>query len=135
MDRKDIEDVSAYMLFEATGDSEVDYNPIMDDDVAHEFPRNVVDDDDDDAESCSYDASEICDIGKLNGYESCDGDGDAKNEDEEEKEEEALVYGISYCTDEEHSISKPSAVDSVSEQEVVDEREKNRLFWEACLAS
>ena len=74
---------SSYMLIEASGDSEADWNPFAMGEHAYEIGRA-----DDDAQSCIYDDSETC-----------------------------------------------NAADELNGQEFVDEMEKNRLFWEACLAS
>ncbi|XP_027349378.1 uncharacterized protein LOC113860987 [Abrus precatorius] len=123
MDMKNPYDVSSScMLLEATGDSEVDCSPIMGD-HAFEFGRA----DDDDAQSCSYDNSETFSAAELDGYESLnDDDGDEKKND---------VHGTSYCEDDEMQGHNKSCVSDDSGQELVDEMEKNRLFWEACLAS
>ncbi|OIW06769.1 hypothetical protein TanjilG_11494 [Lupinus angustifolius] len=75
----------------------------------------------------SYDGSDICNVAELNmNDEPCD--------DKEMKEVEKMdgTYGASYCEDDE--IHK-SYVSSDSSQDFMDEMEKNRLFWEACLAS
>ncbi|XP_057440685.1 uncharacterized protein LOC130732706 [Lotus japonicus] len=102
------------MLIEASGDSEVDFG-----EYAYET-------DDDDAQSCSYHHSdEICAAAELNGYESLN--------DEDEKKDG--IYGNSYCEDDEMQEHHKSSVSDDSGQELVDEVEKNRLFWEACLAS
>ncbi|KAK7284701.1 hypothetical protein RJT34_19452 [Clitoria ternatea] len=115
---------SSYMFLEASGDSEADCDPTTLWEHAYESGRA----DDDDAQSCSYDDSdESCHADELNGYESLNGD------DEDEKKFEA--YGTSYCEDDEMEEHHKSSVSDDSDQELMDEMEKNRLFWEACLAS
>ncbi|XP_061346644.1 uncharacterized protein LOC133292265 [Gastrolobium bilobum] len=133
MDRKDPVEFSSYIHFEATGDSEVDCDPKMDG-YACEIARVGGDDvDDDDALSCSYDVSDTCNAAELNGYESCGDDDDDEKKQDEEKDK---VYGTSYCEDDEmQEEHKESSVSFDSGQELVDEIEKNRLFWQACLAS
>ncbi|XP_061342550.1 uncharacterized protein LOC133288757 [Gastrolobium bilobum] len=131
MDRKDPMDFSSYIHFEATGDSEVDCDPNLGG-YACEIARVGGDDD---ALSCSYDGSDTCNAAELNGYESCDA-GDHDDDEKKEDEEKDEVYGISYCEDDEmQEGDQKSFVSFDSGQELVDEMEKNRLFWEACLAS
>ncbi|KAF7804802.1 phosphopantothenoylcysteine decarboxylase subunit VHS3 [Senna tora] len=136
MDMKQSVDVSRFMLLEATGDSEADCDLIAR--LHHDD-----DDDDDDAQSCSYDGSDESDTQNFNlGYGSCDPDfnNDAEKkkdggEEEEEEEEKACVYyGSSYCDDGDEEVQKHQN-SSDSGQHLMDEMEKNRRFWEACLAS
>ncbi|XP_061366483.1 uncharacterized protein LOC133309701 [Gastrolobium bilobum] len=122
MDMKDPFDVSSYMLLEVTGDSEADCNPIMGE-QAHEIDRE-----DDDAQSCSDDNSETCNASELNVF-----DESLNADDEDEKKVDG--YGTSYCEDDEMQEHHKSCVSDDSGQELVDEMERNRLFWEACLAS
>ena len=124
---KDSVDFSSYMLFEATGDSEADVDPIVDE-IAYEISR-----DDDDAQSCSYDRSENCiNIGdEIKEFDSCCVDNEKKEDNDDG--EEVGVYGISYCEDDEIQNYQKSVVDPGKES--LDEMEKNRQFWEACLAS
>lgn len=112
---------SSYLLIEASGDSEADWNPYTKGEHA-----------DDDAQSCIYDSSEICNASELNGYdESWNIDDDV----EDEKKDDVIHHGTSYCDDDEMQQHQKSCVSDDSGQEFVDEMEKNRLFWEACLAS
>lgn len=126
MDLKATADVSAHLLFEATGDSEAEAlsDPIMD----------AIALSDDDAQSCSYDASESRNVSEvINGYVSHDELDDEKKEDEDE---EVCVYGTSYCEDDDEIQQHHKSTESVdSGPDLVDEIEKNRRFWEACLAS
>nr|XP_004496052.1 probable ATP-dependent RNA helicase ddx56 [Cicer arietinum]XP_012569916.1 probable ATP-dependent RNA helicase ddx56 [Cicer arietinum] len=111
MDRKK-NDLLCYINFEESGDSdEVDMDRSVNDD----------DDDNDDALSCSYDGSD-----HIN-------DADLMND-----EKKSVNYGRSYCEEdeEENEIEQQkSYVSYDSGHESMDEMEKNRQFWEACLAS
>lgn len=118
---KNPSDVPSYMLLEASGDSETDCNPTMEE---HGYE---IDREDDDALSCIYDSSETCNAAELNGYEFW-------NDVEDEKKCE--VHRTSYCDDDdEMQEHQKSCVSDESGHELVDEMEKNRRFWEACLAS
>lgn len=118
--------VPSYMLIEATGDSEVDCNNQTMDEFGSAY-------DDDDAQSCcNGNAAE------FKGCESLSDDDDDEDEDEKKKKKKGDVYGTSYCEDDEmqeQNKYKSFVSDDSSDQEFVDEKEKNRLFWEACLAS
>ncbi|KAG6749922.1 hypothetical protein NC652_033423 [Populus alba x Populus x berolinensis] len=138
MDRvKNSVDVSPFLLVEAAGDSEVDSDPTM----------STIDlvDDDDDAESCSCDTSDhscVSDI--INGacskveayqvnYNAVDDDHDHDGEEEEEE-------GVEVCQSWVHHVhglpvKQKSCVSVDSSNESMNEKEKDRLFWEACLAS
>ncbi|WJX85011.1 hypothetical protein P8452_67523 [Trifolium repens] len=118
--------IPSYMLIEATGDSEVDSN----DPNINGF--GSADDDDDDAQSCCHDnAAE---------FKACESWNDDDDDDvEKNKKGDVNVYGSSYCEDDEmqeQNNYKSYVSDDSSDKEFVDdEMEKNRLFWEACLAS
>ncbi|KAJ7977485.1 WD repeat-containing protein 55-like [Quillaja saponaria] len=137
METKKSMDVSCFMLFETTGDSEVNCDPIKDG-LGCEFVKWAdydYDHDDDDAESCSYDVCESSNIvGELNGCESCDADDESDGEKNEEEGEisDQTWYGDDHDQKPEHQETSDS-VDS--SPEVLNETEKNRRFWEACLAS
>ncbi|CAL5194400.1 unnamed protein product [Lathyrus oleraceus] len=130
MDMKDSHEfakVPSHMLIEATGDSEDNCNDSTRDEFGYEVGSG--DYDDDDAESCCHDnAAE---------FKVCE----SLNDDEDEEEEEVKksdVYVSSYCEDDdiqEHNNYKSYVSDDSSDHEFLDEMEKNRLFWEACLAS
>ncbi|XP_028762301.1 uncharacterized protein LOC114720772 [Neltuma alba] len=135
MDMKGTVDVSCYLRFEATGDSEASCDPIKDPNIACRISIC----DDDDAQSCCYDSSESVNSDQLiNGYEP-----DEKRI-EDEDEEEVCVYGTTYREEEEEDdddddceiqVQKKVRVCGDSGPKKMDEMEKNRLFWEACLAS
>lgn len=145
MDVKQTADVSRYILFEATGDSEADCDPMMDDQVGYEIARahDDDDDDDDDAESCSYDGSENqnCNLQgeQLRGCGSRDADYERDAEKKKDEEEARVCHGTSYCDDDDDDDEIPkhhnSSLSVDSGQHLMDEMEKNRRFWEACLAS
>lgn len=122
--------IPSYMLVEATGDSEVDSNDPTFDEFGYEI--GCADDDDDDAQSCCHDNA-----AEFKGYESLNDEDD--DEDVKKKKQKGNVHGDSYCEDdemqEENNYKSFVSDDSSSDQEFVDEKEKNRLFWEACLAS
>ncbi|KAK7355756.1 hypothetical protein VNO80_15018 [Phaseolus coccineus] len=132
MERKEPLDFSSYFCFEASGDSEeADRDdPIVDCEMTRSYGGGGGDgEDNDDALSCNYEGSGVCDGAVLDGEEneSCD---------EEHDDEKSGVYGVSYCEDDEmEEEHMKSYVSFDSSQEFVDEMEKNRLFWEACLAS
>ncbi|KAF1869818.1 hypothetical protein Lal_00017395 [Lupinus albus] len=114
--KKETCEETCYTL-EASGDSEADSYLSKGEHVYEDFTA------DDDAESCSYDGSDICDAAELNEYN--------------EKKDNSL-YGTSYCEDDDDEMQEhhyKSCVSDDSSQELLDEAEKNRLFWEACLAS
>ncbi|XP_038682073.1 uncharacterized protein LOC119982662 [Tripterygium wilfordii] len=104
-----VDDALAWMLVEATGDSEVD---------AKIKPVDGDDDDHDDAESC------ISDVPEENRR------GDKKNQKVAAGQEEK-IGGV------DEQKGKPIISKNKSSTASVDstEDEKNRLFWEACLGS
>ncbi|KAK7259449.1 hypothetical protein RIF29_25056 [Crotalaria pallida] len=129
-DSKDMNGSCDVTFLEATGDSEADYNPTKGE-YAYEI---YAADDDDDAQSCSYDDSETSDAAELSGYnESLN----KYDDDDDEDGKKDCFYGTSYCEDDEMAGQhyKSCVSDDDSSQELMDEMEKNRLFWEACLAS
>ncbi|KAJ6723513.1 GLUTAMIC ACID-RICH PROTEIN-LIKE [Salix koriyanagi] len=130
-------DVSPFLLVEAAGDSEVDSGPAT---------STTVVADDDDAESCSCDTSDhSCVInGAFSEVEAgrancnvADDDHADKEEEEEEEVEEGVEVCQSWCGQVHVGLpvkQKPCvSVDSGNES--MNEKEKDRLFWEACLAS
>ncbi|WVZ07816.1 hypothetical protein V8G54_021162 [Vigna mungo] len=121
---------SNYMLLEASGDSETDCNPTMEEEHGCEIARE-----DDDAQSCIHDTSETSNAAELKGYEFWNNDHDADDVDDDEKKCE--VHGTSYCDDDDDQMQEQQkfCVSDESGHEVLDEMEKNRRFWEACLAS
>lgn len=113
---------SPFLLFEATGDSEVDGR-----DPQHEgVPMEV-----DDAESCSYDSSDWIDADDVGGeYEDATawlGDCHEEDEDEFEDEQDSHVQLP--------KVEYKSCVSVESTSELMNEMERSKLFWEACLAS
>ncbi|BAT86364.1 hypothetical protein LR48_Vigan03g290000 [Vigna angularis] len=117
---------SNYMLLEATGDSETDCNPTMEEHGC-EIGRE-----DDDAQSCIHDTSETCNEFWNNDHDADDVD------DDDGDEKKCEVHGTSYCDDDDDDQMQEHQKFCVSDEsghEVLDEMEKNRRFWEACLAS
>jgi len=143
-------DVSSFFLFEAMGDSEEDLcdtiHPMI---MGDRQGDNIAAMAEDDAESCSYDLSDSpgvdelhdCDLLQACVDDECDDDDDDDDDEEEEAEEEEEEEGHSYpAWAAEHNWKlaagrRKSSVSVDSSEELMDEEEKNRLFWEACLAS
>ncbi|XP_030532573.2 uncharacterized protein LOC115742431 [Rhodamnia argentea] len=118
-------DASSFFLFEATGDSEVDGGH------EEEVPME-----EDDAASCSCDSSGWTGAGGGGvGVGGCDvaawlGDGREEDEEDEELDDEQnsrahQLPGAEY----------KSRVSVESTGELMNEMERSKLFWEACLAS
>ena len=138
-------DVSPFLLFEATGDSDEAGN-IPDLTVADHHDHDHCDDnisavamDEGDAESCSCDSTDHSLV--LDGHEVNGGDVlveeyvyDDDADDDGEEEEVDPVYQTWGGARVDHKKSCASA-DSTEEFERLNEVEKNRIFWETCLAS
>ncbi|KAE9593859.1 hypothetical protein Lal_00036508 [Lupinus albus] len=124
-------DITCYTILEATGDSEADNNSHTNNEYEYSYEYYIADNDD--AQSCSYDDSEISDAAELNEY---DESLNADHNDEEDEKKDNSFYGT-FCEDDEmHAQNYKSCVsDDSSQEELMDENENNRLFWEACLAS
>lgn len=112
MDGKNVIDVSSFFLFEATGDSESDFEPGMAADVEK-----------DDAESC------ICGLYDTDRVEDDDEFVDQRSPNDDDDDNDEVTIDQWWIND------KMVSVDSDSGGELMDESAKNRLFWEACLAS
>ncbi|MBA0736847.1 hypothetical protein Gogos_010337 [Gossypium gossypioides] len=139
-------DVSSFLLFEATGDSEsgCSSDPAMVD-ISHD------DDGDDDAESCSCDTAPdvvhgVREIGGslknkfANVVEGVDDEDDDDDDDGVVEQKEVQLYKKG-CRDDERikgvgvGKEKKSSSSAENSSETMNEMEKNRLFWETCLAS
>ncbi|KAJ0052150.1 uncharacterized protein LOC116108858 [Pistacia vera] len=123
MDVKNVFDVSSYFFFEATGDSEADV--VVDPNIV-----TAINHEDDDAESCSYILSGfpfVCDVN--NGF-----DAQAVHVDDEVEEGEEVHSYRTWSSQEQNGISGDKKSNDSSEK-VMSEMEKNKLFWETCLAS
>ncbi|KAE8679610.1 hypothetical protein F3Y22_tig00111398pilonHSYRG00209 [Hibiscus syriacus] len=140
-------DVSSFFLFEATGDSE----------SGGSFDAAMADingeDDDDDAESCSCETvlpgvieidslkNKFANIGGDDVYVGVDFDDDDEDDDGVVEQREVQLYKKCCRNDQRVGVcvakeKKPSTDVSVeNSNETMNETEKNRLFWEACLAS
>ncbi|XP_038896353.1 uncharacterized protein LOC120084618 [Benincasa hispida] len=113
-----IEDISSYFLLEATGDSEIDSSVDLGGSVAStEF---------NDAESCTDDTPTICtnEFGKYE-YEDEDEEEMVENDYDEVVESKAIGF----------TTKSNASIDSTKEFKMLNEVDKNRLFWETCLAS
>ena len=139
-------DVSSFLLFEAMGDSEEDcdihHHPIEGDDHQGDINAAMAIMADDDAESCSYDSFDSPRVDHdLDDCDDLDLLQASVNDDDDDEEEEEEEEGHSYPTwAVEHNWKlaagrRKSSVSVDSSDEFMDEAEKNRLFWEACLAS
>ncbi|MBA0610999.1 hypothetical protein Godav_011720 [Gossypium davidsonii] len=144
-------DVSSFLLFEATGDSEsgCSSDPAMVD-ISHDDDGDD-DDDDDDAESCSCDTAPdvvhgVREIGGslknkfANVVEGVDDEDDDDDDDGVVEQKEVQLYKKG-CRDDERikgvgvGKEKKSSSSAENSSETMNEMEKNRLFWETCLAS
>uniref|UniRef100_A0A2K2BMB3 Uncharacterized protein n=1 Tax=Populus trichocarpa TaxID=3694 RepID=A0A2K2BMB3_POPTR len=117
---------------EATGDSEVDSDPNM-------TIIDLVDDDDGDAESCSCDTSyHSCVNGVYKQHQHQQQQQQEEEEEEEEQQQEKGVHVYQSRVDHGHAglpVKQKSCVSVDSANESMNEKEENKLFWEACLAS
>ncbi|KAL3359314.1 hypothetical protein AABB24_016063 [Solanum stoloniferum] len=153
-------DVSSFLLFESTGDSEFDSNfcsttsddPIDSLITLNSSHRRFLEDDD--AQSCSYEDMEL-DF-KIDNDDNNDDDGDVDTysrsssdfnrwnsdmevEDEDEDEDDGSVVeqgwmnnGVNRC----NNLKLKSNVCSVGvDSELKSQKDKDKLFWETCLAS
>ncbi|KAE8676750.1 hypothetical protein F3Y22_tig00111582pilonHSYRG00969 [Hibiscus syriacus] len=125
-------DLSFLLHLEATGDSEAGYSdPAISSGVNH-----AQDDDNEDAESCSCDTTSDLHMVIEHNY-SLDG-GNASVEDDEDNDGEVVDKKCIYdpCINGmEAAESKKSSAVSIDSSQTMNEMEKNRLFWETCLAS
>ncbi|XVE77706.1 hypothetical protein DITRI_Ditri13aG0084400 [Diplodiscus trichospermus] len=146
MDNKSkVVDVSSFLLFEATGDSEAGCFDPAAMSVTHHAEEEEEEEEEEDAESCSCNGTSEFSPGvrQHNSLEEKAKGGDDHHEDEEDGEvvdqKEVGVY--KKCRDDHRQINgvakeeKASSAVSVDSTETMNEKEKNRLFWEACLAS
>ncbi|XP_021906861.1 uncharacterized protein LOC110821361 [Carica papaya] len=137
MDLKmNVVDVSSFFLFEGTGDSEIDFDhhPTM-------ASTETRDHADDDAESCSYTHVSFSDSGSIvtefsdctfKGFFDEKDVGNYREEKDEEVEDQEEVN--SYQTvDSSRKKTSVNVIDSV--KKLMNEKERSKLFWEACLAS
>lgn len=130
-------DASAYMLFEATGDSESAYN--FDAAFGQESDASAAAEDD--AQSCSYGSlcgstdrrlhEVVVDDGGVE-FDYCSGDEEDNGGSDEEEEDDGVV---DQCR--RKAAAEPAKSKGFEESDVMmmSEREGDKLFWEACLAS
>nr|GMD23615.1 CBL-interacting serine/threonine-protein kinase 7-like [Ipomoea batatas] len=124
-------DVSRFFLFEVTGDS----SEVISSSVTEDFWA------DDDAQSCSCDSSDAQSIRLFSGEEerlgsSCcvENDGDDEEEEEEDGDEVNQSENRGGVGPQQKQNESSSKVQGGS-VELVNEKDRDRLFWEACLAS
>uniref|UniRef100_A0A9I9DAR2 Uncharacterized protein n=1 Tax=Cucumis melo TaxID=3656 RepID=A0A9I9DAR2_CUCME len=127
-----IEDISSYFLFEATGDSEADSS------VDLESSSSASTTEFNDAESCTDDTPTMLCNNENEDDDDDDGDGeemvenDDDDHDDEDEEEEEVVESKAIG----FSIKSNASIDSTKDDfKMLNEVDKNRLFWETCLAS
>lgn len=124
-------DVSPFLLFEASGDSEAAAEVVSDGPISVAMAV-------DDAESCSCDSADISSADELiiNGDDDDDhGDKAYHSHVDDHEEEEEEEGGSSVYQRWGHQLKSTVSVDSTKEFERLNEVEKSKLFWEACLAS
>ncbi|CAI9781137.1 unnamed protein product [Fraxinus pennsylvanica] len=147
MDTRAVLDVSCLMLFEASGDSEIDG---VDDATVGSFVE-----DEDDAESCSYGSFDWKCIKEIeNDFDQrveffCLKDDEEVENDGNHEEVEDMVEQY-YCggyeaaevvapnASEESVVAEKFKKPKVCEDpnmKMMHQRDRDRLFWEACLAS
>lgn len=156
-------DVSSFMLFESTGDSEFDSNICS---TSHDpmdsftYQRFL---EDDDAQSCSYECSvhdleddEDMDLdfhienednydnnddddddgvgsssySRSDNYKSVGWNSDVEDEDEGDVVEQGWNFGVNTCKKAKTKVRVDSGMEELKCQ-----KDKDRLFWETCLAS
>ncbi|KAM3687552.1 hypothetical protein ACJW31_10G084000 [Castanea mollissima] len=147
MNLENVVDVSSFLLFEATGDSEGDCNTIKgggDDKIGQDIAMA----DDDDAESCIFDLSDFPRVSEVDDsdiqpcvHDDDDDDGggdddDDEEEDEDEDKDEVLSYRKSTGKQDWKLMGhQKSSVSVDTSKDSMNEAERSRLFWETCLAS
>ncbi|XP_023004686.1 uncharacterized protein LOC111497906 isoform X2 [Cucurbita maxima] len=119
--RDHIDDFSSYLLFEASGDSEVDLG-------GSTATLNLVEFND--AESCTDDTPDLYDEFVRDENES-----EAEEDDEEEYKETFENDGVVESKAIGFTTSSSASIDSTKDFKMLNDVEKNRLFWETCLAS
>lgn len=121
-------DVSPFLLFEDSGDSEAASEVVSDVPMAE-----------DDAESCSWDSADVSRADELIVIDDDEDEDDcgvreyrSYSDDHEEEEEEVMSSDYQRWG---HQLKSTVSVDSTKEFEMLNEVEKSKLFWETCLAS
>ncbi|XP_050238563.1 uncharacterized protein LOC126688041 [Mercurialis annua] len=120
-------DLSSCLLVEASGDSEVDFQS----DPNLPFFKF----DDDDAESWSCDVSD-CSCAEIRAEAYVNGGVlDFRNNVKEQNQEEKFKDEDDEVRFYQKWVDQKSCVSEESTNEPINEMERNKLFWEACLAS
>lgn len=133
--RDHIDDFSSYLLFEASGDSEVDSLADLEGSTA---ALNLVEFND--AKSCTkveFDDAESCTDDTLDLYDEFLRDENESEAEEDEDEDEEMFEndGVVESKAIGFTTSSSASIDSTKEFKMLNDVEKNRLFWETCLAS
>ncbi|XVF80543.1 hypothetical protein PTKIN_Ptkin15bG0082100 [Pterospermum kingtungense] len=127
--RNKVVDVSSFFLFEATGDSEAGYF-----DPAMSVINHAIAQDDAESSSCDTTTSNILpDVREVDNSLEVDNDDD-HHEDEEKGDQVVDQKEVDRHEPGVPKQNKSSSV-SVDSTQSMNEMEKNKLFWEACLAS
>ncbi|KAL4369174.1 hypothetical protein GQ457_05G002490 [Hibiscus cannabinus] len=124
-------DISSFLLLEATGDSEtLCFDPAMSVDEDD-------DDDDDDAESCSCDTPGVRELNELEQKANVGDEEEEEGKVVELQKEPGLHKNCRNGSDHQsfNGVGKGKKPSSASVDSPETLNEKNRLFWEACLAS
>ncbi|KAG7025551.1 hypothetical protein SDJN02_12047, partial [Cucurbita argyrosperma subsp. argyrosperma] len=127
------DDFSSYLLFEASGDSEVDSLADLEGSTA---TLNLVEFND--AKSCTeveFNDAESCTDDTLDLYDEFLRDENESEAEEEEDEEMFENDGVVESKAIGFTTSSSASIDSTKEFKMLNDVEKNRLFWETCLAS
>ncbi|KAB2069159.1 hypothetical protein ES319_A08G078900v1 [Gossypium barbadense] len=128
-------DVSYFFHLETTGDSEAGYFDPAISVINHD------EDDNDDAESCSCDDATTSESDLLHvvnySLDHKANVGDDHHEDEEEDGEVVDQNGVHLCKKCINGVvvKQNKKASAVSFDSTMNEMEKNKLFWETCLAS
>ncbi|CAI9288647.1 unnamed protein product [Lactuca saligna] len=144
-----MKDVTPFLLFESTGDSEevkagADEEAAMDESEGVLFRFDDGDDEDNDAQSCSYDHSSYINTSYVNthhdqtqglihdDFDEDDGDvDDYDDDDDDDDDDDTNNWGESNMMDlsMQQNGSSKCCVDSSNQREI------DRNFWETCLAT
>jgi len=141
--RNNFVDFSSFFLVEATGDSEADSDPNI-----HKKNMDLSANDEDDAESCSFDDNDDDDYSdhsscvtdpivgfRLQANQSWQRSNDYIEVEEEEEEGEEVVWSYNNKRWNPGQKIPKSCVSADSTNKSMNEAEKSKLFWETCLAS
>ncbi|KAK9733601.1 hypothetical protein RND81_04G077700 [Saponaria officinalis] len=148
IEKKNIVNLSHFFLFEAVDDSEGEFDHSHNHNSMMMMGYGDEDDDDDDAESCSYDTwdstSHVNDVCRGRYRTNNNHNNNIIVNDDDDDDDENVAYMRD--DDDDHKStsevvstanshnSRKSCVDS-NVGKKLSENDRNRLFWETCLAS